>query len=168
MEKIILGIVEKHMKDNTVIGHSQHSFMRVKSCSSNLISFYDKITHLVDQGKPADVIFLEFSKAFDPVSHRNLLDLLFSTQLDKHIMWWVSNWLMGQAQRVTVNGDIRLVGFMSLVGFHRDLRPVLSNFFINDLDAGLEGIPSKFADDTRLGGAVDSLKCREALQRDLS
>ncbi|KAJ7407286.1 hypothetical protein WISP_127597 [Willisornis vidua] len=42
MEKIILGSTEKHLKDNTVTGHSQNSFRRGKSCLSNLISFCDK------------------------------------------------------------------------------------------------------------------------------
>ncbi|KAJ7412797.1 hypothetical protein WISP_94411 [Willisornis vidua] len=44
MEKIIVGKhnIENHLKDNAVIGHSQHGFMRGKSCLSNLISFYDK------------------------------------------------------------------------------------------------------------------------------
>ncbi|KAJ7406520.1 glypican-6-like protein [Pitangus sulphuratus] len=42
MEKIILGRIEKRLKDNTLIGHSQHGFMRGKSYLSNLISFYDK------------------------------------------------------------------------------------------------------------------------------
>lgn len=52
MEKIIAGGMEKHLKDNAVIGHSQHSFMREKSCLSNLNYSYNRVNHLADQGKP--------------------------------------------------------------------------------------------------------------------
>jgi len=38
---------------------------------------------------------------------------------------------------------------------------------VNDLDAGVACILSKFVNDTRLGGAVHSLEGREALQTDL-
>ncbi|KAJ7428077.1 hypothetical protein BTVI_01329 [Pitangus sulphuratus] len=104
MKKTILGGTEKHLKDKAVIGHSQLGFMRGESCMTDLISFYDNVTHLVDQGNLVDVIFLDFSKAFDTVSHKILLDKMFSTQLNKHIMWWVKNWLMGHSQRIIVNG----------------------------------------------------------------
>ena len=78
--------LEAHLGDNAVIGPSQHGFTRGRSCLTNLISFYDKITHLVDQGKPADVIFLDFIKAFDTVSHRILLDKMSIVQLNKKII----------------------------------------------------------------------------------
>ncbi|RMC10404.1 hypothetical protein DUI87_13209 [Hirundo rustica rustica] len=46
MEKIVMIYIEKHVENNAVIGHSQHSFMRENSSLLNLISFNDKDTPL--------------------------------------------------------------------------------------------------------------------------
>ena len=60
---------------------------------TNLISFYNWVTRLVDEGKAVDVVYLDFSKAFDTASHSILLGKLAARVLDRYTLLWVRNWL---------------------------------------------------------------------------
>ena len=86
------------MKCNQGIRPSQHGFMKGRSCLTNLISFYDQVTHLVEEGKAVDIVCLDFSKALDTVPHSILLENLAAHGLDGCTLHWIKNWLNGQVQ----------------------------------------------------------------------
>ena len=51
MEQIIWGEIARHVRGVQGIRPSQHGFMKGRSCLTNLISFYDWVTRLVDEGE---------------------------------------------------------------------------------------------------------------------
>ncbi|KAJ7410645.1 RNA-directed DNA polymerase from mobile element jockey-like protein [Pitangus sulphuratus] len=66
-ECLILEAISIHMDDKRMV-RSQHGFMKGSSCLTALIVFYDETATWMDEGRAVDIVYLNFSKAFDILS----------------------------------------------------------------------------------------------------
>jgi len=168
MDQILLETTLRHMDNKEVIGDSQLGFTKGKSCLTNLVSFYDGVTALVDKGRATDIVYLELCKAFNTVLHDVLVSKSEARGFDRWSTCWIRNWLDGRTERVAVNGSIsRWKPVMSGVPQGSVLGTVLFNVFVGNMGSGTECTRSNFANNTKLCGVVDTLEGKDAIQRDL-
>ena len=70
MERLVRNAIVDSMTENNLFSTSQHGFKSGKSCITQLLEFMEDITECIHNGKDVDIVYLDFSKAFDKVAHR--------------------------------------------------------------------------------------------------
>ena len=90
----ILESISEHIKQHKLILDSQHGFRPKRSCLSNLLIFLEEVTSYIDKGYPVNVIYLDFSKAFDTVPHRRLTSKLTAHGITGKTNRWIESWLI--------------------------------------------------------------------------
>lgn len=167
-ESLVYPIIFWHVKQ--LLLPQQHGFIRARSTSTNLATFLTDIVDAVDRGTPVDVIYTDFSKAFDKVNHQILINKLFSCGITGNLLSWCASYLVERLSKVAIDGftsDAYMASSGVPQGSH--LGPLFFNIFINDVDSCF--LNSKiylYADDLKVAMRQNNESDHRLLQEDLN
>ena len=103
-ERIIVKQLSQFLEDNSRHNDQQHGFRQGRSCLSQLLQHHLEILKHLESGFGMDVIYLDFSKAFDKVNQPTLLRKLNKIGIQGKLLNWLENYFMDRTQTVIVEG----------------------------------------------------------------
>ena len=158
-----------HFDNHNILFHNQHGFRGKLSCETQLIQLTDDIAQTLDRSKQADLLILDFSKAFDKVPHRRLAHTLDWYGVRNKSLAWITAFLKGMTQRVLLDGETSTPRpVTSGVPQGPVLGPVLFLAYINDLHESITNSNVRlFADDCVLYRDITDRNDTDLLQQDL-
>ena len=165
LEYIVASNLVTHLDSHNLLYDLQHGFRAKRSCETQLVMLVEDMSRNAMQGRQTDLILLDFSKAFDKVSHEKLLYKLHQYGVRGHVLHWIKAFLSNRTQTVVLKSS--QVAVTSGVPQGSVLGPILFLVFINNLPDDIRSKVRLFADDTAVYLAVSNLEDAKQLQEDL-
>ena len=137
-----------HLEKHNILNDEQHGFRKGRSCETQLALTINDLAKILDKQGQADVIIMDFSKAFDLVPHQRLLLKLRHFGISGTLHTWIKNFLTQRTQQVVLDGATSSsIAVTSGVPQGTVLGPLLFILYLNDLPDGLSSQVRLLADD---------------------
>ena len=96
ISKIFDSIVAKMISElfYYVIAKQQHGFLKNRSTLSNLLVYCDFIYSSIPHHRQIGSLYFEFSKSFDLMDHKRLLDKLWNLGIRGALFKWLQTYLV--------------------------------------------------------------------------
>ena len=154
MERIISHEIYQHLVDNNILHPAQHGFLKGHSTNTNLLESFNDWTLSLQYKHYVNVVYIDFRKAFDTVSHEKLFIRLSSYGITGMLLKWLQNFLTNRTHRTKVGSCLSAEhSLLSGIIQGSGIGPILFLLFINELAFILEqsGVKIKlFADDCKI------------------
>ena len=92
-ESIIKDTLSNYLSDNNLLSPNQHGFVPRRSCCTQLLHALNDWTLSLDERLSTDVVYFDFSKAFDSVPHTRLLLKLQAYGINGQLLSWFKSFL---------------------------------------------------------------------------
>ena len=133
-----------------------------------LLTAMEDWTKSLQDGVPIDVVYLDFSKAFDSVPYMRLLVKLQAHGIKSKLLNWIQSFLTNRKQQVIINGSQSDESAMiSGVPQGSILGPLLFLIYVNDIPGAIPSSSLLFADDTKLYRPISDYRSFQQLQDDI-
>lgn len=166
MERLIANALISFLLRTNRIPQSQHGFIPGRSVTTNLLSCLNDWTRAVDAGDSVDIVYLDFSKAFDKVPHKRLLQKLHHNGIRGKLHRWIQNYLSLRTFQTRIGGALSKVrNACSGVPQGSVLGPILFLLYSADLHYKTVCTNHSFADDSKIYGNPRTQA--QQLQKDL-
>ena len=169
-ERIIRKQVVAFMNRQGHLNNKQHGFRSGRSCLSALLDVFDDLMHMLNSDTTIDMIYLDFSKAFDKVDHGVLLHKLKDLGITGKLGIWFFQFLTNRTHYVGIPGGISKDSpVFSGVPQGTVLEPLLFLIMISDINKGITSSKLvSFADDKRVYSNIAEADDCDNLQYDLN
>ena len=168
MESCVKDAMLKHLLENNLNTPDQHGFTTSRSCLTHLLETFESWTEDVDQGDSADVILLDFQKAFDKVPKQRLLQKLSAYGIRGKVLEWIADFLSDRKMQIMVRSEYsEWFDVISGVLQGSVLGPILFLIYVNDILETVNSNVKMFADDTKIFRTLKNKSDSEILQADL-
>jgi hypothetical protein len=163
-ERVFCNILLSFLHKHKISYDLQFGFRESHSTYLAMLSLMEKLIE-IEKGEHTIGIFLDFSKAFDTVNHKILLDKLHSYGIRGVANTWVQSYLTNRKQFTTYNGVNSSTSIIKCgVPQGSILGPILFLLYINDLGSiSTLFSPIMFADDSNIfmtGNNIQTLTTR--------